>query len=95
MTAASEWMTTTQTGNGLEIRLTGDWTIDNADRIDRSIAALSSAPTGNTVIDASPIDRMDTAGAWMVEKFAGGSRRPIWHRKLPGYSPIIRFSSID
>ena len=85
-----------QTGNGLEIRLTGDWTIDNADRIGTSIAALTSAPTGDTVIVAASIDRdghrrrMD---GW--KKFAGGSRCPIWQRKLLDYSPIIRFLSID
>lgn len=87
MTAASEWMTTTQTGNGLEIRLTGDWTIDNADRIDRSIAALSSAPTGNTIIDAAPIGRMDTAGAWMVEKIRRRLTTPDLAPAITGLQP--------
>lgn len=68
MTAASEWMTTTQTSDGLEIRLSGDWTIANVDRIDAKISALTNAPAGHTIIDAAPIHRMDTTGAWMVEK---------------------------
>ena len=68
MTAASEWITTTRTGDVLEMRLTGDWTIDNVARIDSGIAALSKTHTGPAVIDFSPIGRMDTTGAWMVEK---------------------------
>lgn len=87
MTAASEWMTTTQTGNGLEIRLTGDWTIDNADLIDASIAALTSAPTGSTVIDAAPIGRMDTAGAWMVEKIRRRLTTPDLAAEIRGIQP--------
>ena len=42
MTAASEWITTTRTGDVLEMQLTGDWTIDNVARIDAIIAALGS-----------------------------------------------------
>lgn len=34
MTSASEWITTTRTENRLEMRLTGDWTIDNVATID-------------------------------------------------------------
>ena len=76
-----------QTGNGLEIRLTGDWTIDNADRIGTSIAALTSAPTGDTVIDAASIDRMDTAGAWMVEKIRRRLTMPDLAAEITGLQP--------
>ncbi|CAN0561802.1 unnamed protein product, partial [Laminaria digitata] len=68
MTAASEWITVTQTGDGLGIRLSGDWTIANADRIDAGIAGLTATAAGLATIDAAPIGRMDTTGAWMVEK---------------------------
>jgi phospholipid/cholesterol/gamma-HCH transport system permease protein len=68
MTAASEWITTTRTGDVLEMQLTGDWTIDNVARIDAIIAALGSTHAGPAIIDFSPIGRMDTTGAWMVEK---------------------------
>lgn len=68
MTAASEWMTTTRNGDVLEITLSGDWAIDTADRIDAGIASLNDLSSGSIVVDASPIGRMDTAGAWMIEK---------------------------
>ena len=68
MAAGSEWLAETRTGDGLEIRLSGDWTIDNADRIDAGIAGSATAPAGTTVIDVSLVGRMDTTGAWLVEK---------------------------
>ena len=68
MTAASEWITTTRTGDILEMQLTGDWTIDNVARMNAIVAQLGSAHVGPAVIDFSPIGRMDTTGAWMVEK---------------------------
>lgn len=68
MTAASAWMMTSQTGDGLEIKLSGDWTIDSAGRIDGGIAALDPGACRTCIIDAGQIGRMDTAGAWLVEK---------------------------
>ena len=68
MTAASAWMMTDRTGDGLEITLSGDWTIDNAGKIDSGIAALDLDITRSCTIDAGQIGRMDTAGAWLVEK---------------------------
>ena len=68
MTAASAWMTTNRTGDGLEIRLSGDWTIDYANRIDIAIASADIAAAATCIIDAGGIGRMDTSGAWLVEK---------------------------
>lgn len=68
MTAASAWMTTNRTGDSLEIRLSGDWTIDHANKIDGAIASIDIGATGACVIDAGRIGRMDTSGAWLVEK---------------------------
>jgi len=62
MTAASAWMMTDRTGDGLEITLSGDWTIDNAGKIDSGIAALDPDITRSFTIDAGQIGRMDTAG---------------------------------
>lgn len=90
MTAASEWMTTTQTGNGLEIRLSGDWTIDTADRIDSDIATLTAAPPGTAVIEAASIGRMDTAGAWMIEKLRRRLTIPDGGTDIRGLQPNHR-----
>ena len=89
MTSASEWITTTRTENRLEMRLTGDWTIDNVATIDVGIAALASVPDGPTIIDVSPIGRMDTSGAWMLEKmrrrFSTSDNTPEIHGLQPNH----------
>ena len=93
MTAASEWITTTRTENRLEMRLTGDWTIDNVATIDVGIAALASVPDGPTIIDVSPIGRMDTSGAWMLEKmrrrFSTSDNTPEIHGLQPNHQLLL------
>jgi len=87
MTAASEWITTTRTGDVLEMQLSGDWTIDNVARIDAIVAELRPAHTGPAVIDFSPIGRMDTTGAWMVEKIRRGLTTPDHPVEIRGIQP--------
>lgn len=87
MTAASEWITTTRTGDVLEMQLSGDWTIDNVARIDAIVAELRPAHTGPAVIDFSPIGRMDTTGAWMVEKIRRGLTTPDHPVEFRGIQP--------
>lgn len=93
MTSASEWITTTRTENRLEMRLTGDWTIDNVATIDVGIAALASVPDGPTIIDVSPIGRMDTSGAWMLEKmrrrFSTSDNTPEIHGLQPNHQLLL------
>jgi phospholipid/cholesterol/gamma-HCH transport system permease protein len=86
MTAASNWMTTNRTGDGLEFLLSGDWTIGTANRIDLSIASLPEIEAGTCIIDAGGIGRMDTAGAWLVEKL---------HRHLSASGVAVEFRRID
>lgn len=86
MAAASNWMTTIRTGNGLEFLLSGDWTIGNANRIDLSIGSLTDSEDLTCVIDAGGIGRMDTAGAWLVEKL---------HRRLSGSGIPVEFRGMD
>tara|TARA_R110000868_G_scaffold4155_18_gene25409 strand:+ start:2515 stop:3648 length:1134 start_codon:yes stop_codon:yes gene_type:complete len=68
MTAASDWMTTKRTGDGLEILLSGDWTIDHANVLDAGTAALHIDTAAACTIDAAGIGRMDTVGAWLIDR---------------------------
>lgn len=102
MTAASEWMTTNRTGGGIELILLGDWTIGNANSIDIAIASLKEPVAGTCVIDAGGIGRMDTAGAWLVEKlhqhFAGSGGAVDVRRVNPTHDVLlqrIRAAAVD
>lgn len=86
MTAASTWMTTNQTGDSLRFVLSGDWTIDNANRIDVALASQTIADAHSFVIDTGGIGQMDTTGAWLVEKL---------HRQLAETGSPIEFSNVD
>jgi phospholipid/cholesterol/gamma-HCH transport system permease protein len=68
MTATTEWITAKQSGDVLELRLAGSWTIDNAARIDSAIAGQRYAGPPTCVIDLGGVVAMDTVGAWLVEK---------------------------
>ncbi|WP_181707455.1 ABC transporter permease [Chthonobacter rhizosphaerae] len=54
---------------GARVRLSGDWTIENAARLETRLSPDTLAATAGTiVIDGSDIGRFDTAGAWLVER---------------------------
>jgi phospholipid/cholesterol/gamma-HCH transport system permease protein len=52
----------------LILRLSGAWTTRNAAEVDASMNRLGSEPNGPIVLDLSGIERMDTAGAWLVDR---------------------------
>ncbi|WP_075215604.1 ABC transporter permease [Mongoliimonas terrestris] len=73
---------------GARVRLSGDWTIENAGDLEDRLNPDTLAATATTiVIDGTAIDRFDTAGAWLVER----TRRTLDGRglnvSLTGFSP--------
>jgi phospholipid/cholesterol/gamma-HCH transport system permease protein len=48
------------------LTLGGPWTIQEAPRLDSQLHALKSEGNGAIAIDASKIERLDSAGAWLV-----------------------------
>lgn len=56
--------------SGVRIRMAGDWTVEAAEglreRLDGAVRDLGSASVA--VIDGGDLGRMDTAGAWLVER---------------------------
>lgn len=94
MTAASSWMTTERTDDGLQFVLSGDWTIDNANRIDLDLAAQPVLDSRSFIIDTGGIGRMDTAGAWLVEKLrrtlSKSGASVALHRVAPAHDVLLR-----
>ncbi|HYD18684.1 MAG TPA: ABC transporter permease [Patescibacteria group bacterium] len=48
------------------LALKGDWTVNNAAAIDAAVLSYGRKPTQ---IDASALARLDTAGAWLIQKY--------------------------
>jgi phospholipid/cholesterol/gamma-HCH transport system permease protein len=57
-------------GGLLTVRLSGWWITRNAAVVDAPMRRLGAAARGKRVeLDLSAVERMDTAGAWLVERF--------------------------
>ncbi len=72
-------------GERLELAAGGDWTADNAAALDRLVSA--STPASDTIrnveIDMGGIARLDTYGAWLLERIIrGASERGVQARVL-------------
>lgn len=78
---------------GAEARCTGSWTSHNLAPLERRLPAIAW-PTGNLIIDASPLTAMDTAGAWMlhgiVRKLEGKGRTVTLKGLAPGNETLMR-----
>src|SRR5579862_6191605 len=71
-------ITSEETADGVRLALAGGWTIDAGSQLERRAAALMAAADGAHAasIDLSLIERMDTAGAWIIDR----SRRSLAER---------------
>src|SRR5439155_13664387 len=62
-------------GERLELAAGGEWTADNAAQLDRLVSAAT--PASNSIravdIDMSGIARLDTYGAWLLERILRGA----------------------
>lgn len=67
------------------IALSGVWNTRSVDRVDAEMRALE-AVRGDVVIDLGAITRMDTAGAWLVERLVA-ARRAGGQVAVEGASP--------
>ncbi|GHF11844.1 sulfate transporter [Kordiimonas sediminis] len=52
------------------VALSGDWTIDTAEAIDRLMGVCVKSSRGATVLDCSHIGKMDTTGAVLIRRYA-------------------------
>ena len=65
-------------GDELRVALSGRWTVEHAGGVEREAAALvgEASKAGRILIDLSGIERLDTLGAWVLDRtrheFGGG-----------------------
>jgi len=64
-----------RTANGLELELTGEWSVREVARLERSLAAIDVASVPAIRIGAAGISRLDLSGAWTLRAFVRRARR--------------------
>lgn len=69
------------------IRASGAWKLERLGDLERRISALRSPDTGDLVLDAGPIEGMDTAGAWLLLRTAEGLRKGGNRVEIRGLRP--------
>nr|WP_245513073.1 MlaE family lipid ABC transporter permease subunit [Enterovirga rhinocerotis] len=59
-----------EAGDELRARLSGRWTVEHAGAVERTMAALTNSvgDAGRVLLDLSGIDRLDTLGAWVLDR---------------------------
>jgi len=66
-------------GDGMVLRLSGHWTTRTVAEVDSPMREFGrSAPQTNVTLDLSAIQRLDTAGAWLIERLLA-SRKAAGH----------------
>ncbi|MGO9135419.1 MAG: MlaE family ABC transporter permease [Methylovirgula sp.] len=59
-----------RTADGVRFSLAGQWTIDSGALLETNVAALLAGAVGaaRAIIDLGGIDRLDTSGAWLIDR---------------------------
>jgi phospholipid/cholesterol/gamma-HCH transport system permease protein len=64
-----------RTAEGLELGLTGEWSVREVAAIEAALAAVEAAPAPRIRITAQAITRLDLSGAWALRGFVRRARR--------------------
>jgi phospholipid/cholesterol/gamma-HCH transport system permease protein len=68
MPTGSDWINAERSDGTLTLRCRGDWTAETAGAIDRDLRSLGAQPASSATIDVGGIGRLDTTGAWLIER---------------------------
>ena len=78
-------------GDVLTCRLAGNWTTRRVAAVDKAMRAI---PTRNgfrtLVVDLSEVGRMDTAGAWLIERLVSTARANGIETSIEGHNDVSR-----
>ncbi len=83
-------------GDGLVLSLAGDWTVANSAALEATADSLSEPAheRGGAILDLSRVDRMDTAGAWAIDRaraeLAGAGVHASYRGARPEYSLLLK-----
>ena len=72
--------------DGALLSVGGAWTVQESARLDSELAQLNLGTPGQTVIDGSKIERLDSAGAWLLlrtKRALEAAGKPVSSIKLP------------
>ncbi len=62
--------------DGVTVRLSGDWITRTIADVDRDMRSLETSGAGRSIrLDLSGVERMDTAGAWIIERLIAQNKR--------------------
>lgn len=82
---------TAEEGGALVCRLTGNWTTRRVQVVDRDMRALAEeGKSRSLVIDISGIGRLDTAGAWLIQRLVANARAKGVETRLEGDNDVTK-----
>ena len=67
---AQAWLDVSDDASALTLRPQGDWVVQNAQALDKSLQTLDTVGRRAATFDLSHLDRLDTAGAWLIYRTA-------------------------
>jgi phospholipid/cholesterol/gamma-HCH transport system permease protein len=64
------WIKQVETDGRLVVSAGGEWTVAGAAALERAVAALTPGPAAQVCFDLSALERVDTAGVWLLQRAA-------------------------
>src|SRR5690242_9699980 len=77
MMSVAALLTGTVSGERLDLAATGEWTADHADSLEKQVINATPVRPGQISamrIDMAGVAKLDTYGAWLLERLLRGSR---------------------
>ncbi len=84
------WMRTDSEGSYLLVSAGGCWTVAGVARLDSRISGLKPGPGDRVVFDLASLERLDSAGAWLLFRTAARLRRDGHSVDFVGVAPHHR-----
>ena len=76
-------------GDVMTCRLAGNWTTRRVAEVDKAMRAIPGHNGYHTlVVDISEVGRMDTAGAWLIERLLSSARAKGLETRIEGQNQI-------
>lgn len=72
---AQAWLDVSEDASSLTLRPQGDWVVQYAEALDKSLQAIDTIGQRAATFDLSHLDRLDTAGAWLIHRTARSLER--------------------
>jgi phospholipid/cholesterol/gamma-HCH transport system permease protein len=93
MMSVAALLTGKVSGERLDLAAAGDWTADHADALEKQVIQVTPARPGPLKalrIDMRGVDKLDTYGAWLLERLLRGSREQGLQADVVGLSDQFR-----